>query len=133
MYKETNAAGILGPVIPYFEDAPPRWIIKGKLCERPRLKNGTIIESTMYTRTGNVLISKRTFEGDKEPFDPVFGRTGGGDVDFFRRKMEKGYMFVWCDEAIVYETVPPERQKRSYFLKRAFTRGMTNARQYTIF
>jgi hypothetical protein len=41
--------------------------------------------------------------------------------------MEKGRTFVWCNEAIVYETVPIERQRKSYYLKRAFTRGMTSA------
>jgi len=127
MFRKTNADGVLGPVLPHFEEPPPTWIERGRLCERPRLKTGTLITDTKYMRTGNVLLSKRLLERDKEPFDPVFGRTGGGDIDFFARKLEAGHQFRWCDEAVVYETVPPERQKRSYFIKRAFTRGMVNA------
>jgi glycosyltransferase involved in cell wall biosynthesis len=127
MLKEINADGILGPVIPHFDETPPKWIVKGDLCDRLRMKSGTIIQNARYTRTGNVLLSKRTLAGDEAPFDPSFGRTGGEDADFFRRKMGKGFVFVWCDEAIVYETVPPDRQKRSYFLIRAFNRGMTSA------
>jgi hypothetical protein len=43
--------------------------------------------------------------------------------------IEKRHVFIWCNEAIVYETVLPERQVRSYYLKRAFTRGMTEAQE----
>jgi hypothetical protein len=32
-------------------------------------------------------------------------------------------VFVWCDEAIVYETVPANRLTRSYMLKRGLLRG----------
>jgi hypothetical protein len=41
--------------------------------------------------------------------------------------IKRGRTFVWCDEAIVYETVPVERQTRKYHIRRAFTRGMTSA------
>jgi hypothetical protein len=44
-------------------------------------------------------------------------------MDFFRRLMDKGKTFVWCDEAIAYETVPPSRCNRSYLLRRALLRG----------
>jgi len=37
--------------------------------------------------------------------------------------MDAGHKFVWCNEAVVYEVVPPERWKRTYFLKRALLRG----------
>ena len=128
MYEEKDVDGVLGPVIPHFDVTPPEWIVKSKVCERNRLPNGTIINNSVYTRTGNVLISSKILKEDEEPFKPMFGRSGGGDVDFFKRKMEKGASFAWCDEAIVYETVPLERQKKLYYLKRAFTRGMTVAK-----
>lgn len=41
--------------------------------------------------------------------------------------IQKGKIFVWCDEACVYEIVPAERLKRSYFLKRALLRGLVNS------
>lgn len=56
------------------------------------------------------------------PFKPDFG-TGGEDQDFFRRAMESGRTFVWCSEAIVYETVPPHRWRRHFLLKRALLQG----------
>ena len=36
---------------------------------------------------------------------------------------QKGHVFIWCDEAVVYEVVPPIRWTRSFMLKRAFLRG----------
>ena len=37
--------------------------------------------------------------------------------------IRKGHVFVWCAEAPVYESIPPERFKRSFMLKRALVRG----------
>jgi hypothetical protein len=34
-----------------------------------------------------------------------------------------GHVFRWCNEGLVYETVPQERWKRSYLVKRAMLRG----------
>ena len=122
-----NVDGVLGPVKPYFETEPPQWIIKGKLCERPSHKSGSALRWS-DTCTGNVLLSMDIFNKEENKFNPDFGRTGGEDVDFFRRMIEKDHVFVWCEEAPVYETVPPERFKRAYFLKRALLRGVVNSR-----
>jgi len=122
-YKQYKANGVLGPVKPHFETDPPDWIVKGKICERKSFATGTIIKKYSDTRTGNVLFEKTIFNAKKQPFNPSFGKTGGEDVDFFRRMMEKGFSFVWCDEAVAYETVPSERLTRKYYLKRALMRG----------
>src|SRR5262249_47549740 len=45
------------------------------------------------------------------------------DTDFFRRAIEKGHRFIWCDEALVFECVPPSRWTRRFMLKRALLRG----------
>jgi hypothetical protein len=37
--------------------------------------------------------------------------------------IEKGHVFLWCGEAPVQESVPPERLTRSFMLKRALARG----------
>lgn len=136
LYKtlyQFNADGILGPVKPHFENAPPSWIIKSKILERQSFKTGTIIPNSKYTRTGNVLIKKRLFENTEDYFDPLYGRIGGGDANFFKRMMQKGKVFVWCNEAIVYETVLAERLKRLYYIKRAFTRGIGETKHLPFF
>ncbi len=124
---ESGADGVLGPVKPHFDGAGPRWLVKSGLLERKSLKTGEAIRDSRHTRTGNVLLWKRLFEEEGASFDPAYGRSGGGDAVFFKRLMGKGKRFVWSNDGIVYETVPPERYKRVYYVKRAFTRGMTEA------
>src|SRR6185436_12373393 len=60
-------------------------------------------------------------------FSPEFG-TGGSDVDFFRRMTLAGHRFIWCNEAIVHEIVPPNRWKRSVMMRRALLRGRNSLR-----
>jgi glycosyltransferase involved in cell wall biosynthesis len=126
--EEHNVDGVLGPVNPLFELEPPEWIIKGGLHNRKKFKTGVIIKNPRDMRTGNVLLAFRIFDGMEVPFNHRYGKIGGEDTDFFRRMMEKGCKFIWCDEAPVYETIPPERMNRVYFLKRALLRGVVAAK-----
>jgi glycosyltransferase involved in cell wall biosynthesis len=126
--KMHNADGVLGPVIPQYEVEPPEWVVKGGLHCRKEFRTGTILRNSRDTRTGNVLLAMRIFNEVKSPFDVRYGRSGGEDTEYFRRMMGEGRVFVWCNEAPVYETVPPERMKRSYFLRRALLRGTVSGR-----
>jgi succinoglycan biosynthesis protein ExoM len=67
------------------------------------------------------LLKRRVFQAGEQYFSPAFHRAG--DQDFFRRMIEKGYVFIWCDEAVAYEAVPPIRWTRTFMLKRALLRG----------
>jgi succinoglycan biosynthesis protein ExoM len=121
-----QADGVLGPVKPHFEKPPPKWATKGGFFERPTHETGYVV-TLKEARTGNVLLDWRMLEGVKEVFDPQFG-TGGEDVDFFTRMMAQGRVFVWCNEAPVFESVPPTRCKRGYLLRRALLRGRNTAK-----
>ncbi len=130
LFKTLNqyqCAGVLGPVKPYFETAPPEWIIKGKICERESFPTGTILKNEEDTRTGNVLFDGNIFINQSCPFHRVFGKTGGEDTDFFSRMISKDLLFIWCDEACVYEIVPPDRFTKKYHLKRALLRGVVSS------
>lgn len=116
-----KVAGVLGPVRPHFDNPPPAWLVKGRFCERPEHETGYVLPWRL-TRTGNVLFDKKIVEGIDPIFLPQFA-AGSGDQDFFRRMMEKGYRFVWCNEAVAYEVVPPSRQTRQYMIERALLRG----------
>ena len=37
--------------------------------------------------------------------------------------IQKGYTFVWCNEALAYEIVPATRWRRSFLIRRALLRG----------
>ena len=113
--------GVLGPVRPLFEAQPPEWLLRGKFCERPEHPTGMLLD-WRQTRAGNVLFKREMIQEISEPFRPQFG-DGGEDNDFFRRMMERGRLFTWCNEAAVMELVPPARCKRTYQLRRALLRG----------
>jgi glycosyltransferase involved in cell wall biosynthesis len=118
--EEDIICGVLGPVLPRFEQGAPEWVIKGGFYKRSTYQTGFVIDWS-NGRTNNVILKMRVFAGVTEPFRPQF--RSGEDQDFFRRMIEKGYVFKWCNEAVVYELVPPFRWKRSVMLKRALLRG----------
>lgn len=119
---DTYAAdGVLGPVRPHFEAPPPGWILKGRFCQRPEHPTGMQMQWNQC-RTGNLLFRRQILKGLAQPFGAEFG-TGGEDKDFFMRLTEQGCVFVWCNEAIAYETVLPSRYSRRSMIKRALLRG----------
>lgn len=120
--------GVLGPVLPFFEGTPPAWLDKSGLCTRESFPTGSRMADSRYMRTGNALLRRELFLGDELPFDPAWGLTGGEDAAFFARMLRRGRSFAWTNEARVYEAVPPERQRRGYYLRRAAIRGVTEAR-----
>jgi len=122
--EKYGVAGVLGPVRPHFETPPPSWIIKGRFCERPVHPTGMVLQGSQC-RTGNVLFRRDIIAGQATPFHLEFG-TGGEDVDFFLRMIAAGHVFVWCEEAVAYETVPPSRWTRRFMLERALLRGRNN-------
>lgn len=119
-----DVAGVLGPVRPHFESTPPAWLTKGRFCDRPVHPTGQRLQFSQC-RTGNVLFRRKVIADLAEPFRPQFG-SGGEDVDFFQRMNAQGHVFVWCEEAAAYETVPPSRWTRRYYLERALLRGRIN-------
>jgi succinoglycan biosynthesis protein ExoM len=115
-----NVDGVLGPVMPYFQESPPRWVTDGKFCERQTYPTGYVIDGSKG-RTGNVLLKKQIFIDGELPFNPEF--TAGEDQDFFGRMIARGHVFIWCHEAVAYEIVPPARWTRRFMLRRALLRG----------
>jgi succinoglycan biosynthesis protein ExoM len=112
--------GVLGPVLRHFDEQPPQWVIKGNFYDHPTGATGTVVKWPM-ARTGNVLLRRKILEGVAQPFRPQF--RGSEDQDFFRRMIEKGHNFVWCNEAVAYEVVPPARWNRKQMLRKALLRG----------
>jgi succinoglycan biosynthesis protein ExoM len=116
-----GADGVLGPVKPFFEERPPDWVVKGRFYERSNYRTGFVIDGEKG-RTGNVLLKRGLFAAaGAQPFRPQF--RSGEDQDFFTRMIERGYKFVWCSEAEVFEVVPPVRWKRGFMIRRALLRG----------
>lgn len=120
--------GVLGPVLPRFEGSPPKWVKRGGFCDRPVHTTGFRIDWT-EGRTGNLLLRREILNGIEPVFRPEFG-SGGEDRNFFRRMTQDGRVFIWCNEAVAYESVPPSRWKRSFMIRRALLRGKMSLYQH---
>ena len=126
LFKAINkykVSGVFGPVRPHFDTSPPPWIIRGRFFERPEHPTGYIMP-WQECRTGNVLIRSKIIKGMSLLFDPKFGENAE-DIDFFRRLIDAGHRFIWCNEAYVDEVVSPNRWRRCYMVNRALLRGKT--------
>jgi succinoglycan biosynthesis protein ExoM len=112
--------GVLGSAKPQFDGEPPAWVVKGKFFERAAHKTGSAVEWNQG-RTGNVLLKSCLFKYPEPAFRPEV--RAGEDQDFFRRMIQKGHRFIWCNEALTNEVIPPVRWSRSYVLGRALLNG----------
>ena len=118
--RSFRADVVAGPVIPIFEVAPPRWILRGRFFDRPRPATGTILPTT---RGGNVLVSMKALAGLSAPFDLDFARTHGEDTLLFTQLASRGARIVWADEGAVDDSVPAGRIKVRWLLRRALVGG----------
>ncbi|WP_295750802.1 glycosyltransferase family 2 protein [Undibacterium sp.] len=124
---QTYAAGaVFGQVRPVYQAEVPIWLTNGAGFERPRFSTGTLL-GWGDARTGNVLMT-RDLVAAVGQFDTRFAKTGGEDSYFFSLALKHGFSLVWCDEAAVYESVPPSRMTQKWLIQRAFLGGRTFAR-----
>ena len=120
--RDSGADGVLAPVIPDFPPEAPQWLRDGRVFDRKRHATGCRIGAG-DARTGNALLDRSLFADGRTWFDPALGRSGGEDSEFFSRQFRNGRAFVWCDEAVVSEAVPPERWKAAFHIKRFWRSG----------
>jgi len=115
-----DADAVTGPSLPRFESAPPAWIAEGRFFERTRWTTGTRLDCAF---TNNVLIRSRSIALMEALFDERMGLTGGEDTEFFLRFANAGRAIVWCDTAIVHDTVPETRANLPWILARSYRMG----------
>lgn len=118
IYRPTRPAGVVGPVISQYAEEPGEFIDAGRFFERRRLPTGTPVT---VAATNNLLLDLR--QVGELRFDQSLGISGGSDTLFTRQLVQRGGRLVWCDEAIVYDIVPPTRLTRDWVLRRAYRSG----------
>jgi len=124
---EHRADGVLGAVKRHFDDTPPIWLHKSSIYCRKANPTGTMVQWN-ESCTSNALLKRGMLVCDPMPFRPEL--CARADQDFFRRKMEAGYRFIWSADAVVSETITPARWKRRYILRKAIAQGAAEALQY---
>lgn len=112
-----DADAVAGPVISLLNENCPPWIQHSGLFNRSRRPTGTQISEA---GAGNLLIRRSVLTelSLTEWFRPDLGLSGGEDADLTRRMTAMGYRIIWCDEAEVWEEVPPQRTTFDWLAKR---------------
>lgn len=80
---------------------------------------------TRVTASNNCIFRKQASDAlGPDPVDVKTSQYGASDQVFFSAMRAKGYgRFIWCADAVVTESVTPERQTREYILNRSFRHG----------
>lgn len=74
------------------------------------------------TSAQGIFMSRKTF-AKIGPFDPNYGLSGCGDVDFFMRAFTLGYSIWSCPGALLWEYHGTIRTRVRYAIKRSFCSG----------
>ncbi|MBI4864246.1 MAG: glycosyltransferase [Candidatus Riflebacteria bacterium] len=118
--RQYRADVVFGPVVPVFPESAPEWAVSSSFFRRGRHPTGTVLQEGIGA---NVLVRSSLLLDRPAPLDPAFTIIGGEDVHLFSRLARGGARLVWCDEAVVLETVPASRMCARWIAKRAFLTG----------
>ena len=118
-----QADAVFGYVDVRYPDDAPEWIVSGHMFRKDHCKTGTVITKGA---TSNALLKAKWVRDNKIRFDPVFGKSGGEDTDFFHRIHQAGGKLVFENGAIVSEVVEPHRLNLEYLKKQNVRIGQTH-------
>jgi GT2 family glycosyltransferase len=122
--RETNVDIVGGPVAPHFPDGAPDAITRHPVYWPAYNQSGPV---PMIYGSGNFLIRRQAFERLSHPeFDLRYNFLGGGDTDFFTRCRRAGLTFYWEQAARILETVPSDRLRAAWILRRGLRIGAIN-------
>jgi len=133
-WKTTGAQLIGGPVVvaPPLEGATA-WqkMVNASLASRQERKNRSVVravaEGSRYTIvTNNWLCDLKWLMRTGVRFNENLLVTGGSDTEFFRKARANACVTAWCPDAIVFETMAPERLSLAYQFKRGAYQSVTN-------
>lgn len=125
-WQSSGADVVVGPVLPVLEPGAPAWVRRGGFFDRPRQETGSPVR---WPATNNVLISRPALELlAGEHFSEAWSATGGSDSELFARLRRAGARILWCDEAVVSESVPASRASARWLWRRGVRLGNVSAR-----
>lgn len=116
-YDRFGTAAVVGPVLSVYEEPPPEWTVAGRFWDRRRLVTGTRVD---VADTNNLLLDMHILRGFGLRFDESLRMGGGSDNLLTRQLVKAGGEIVWCDEAVVYDQVAPERTRPRWLARRRF-------------
>jgi hypothetical protein len=83
-----------------------------------------------HVSTNNVMFKTSLITTQGLRFDPFYNFIGGEDFDFFERSGKLDNTHVWVAEAVVFETIPEERNSLRYLFYRHYSGGINSVMRY---
>ena len=120
--EKYNCDIVAAPVLPISETSAPNDFVTD-----PKRPSGS---TPRNIPAGNVLFNEKLITEYGLRFDRYFDFIGCEDFDFFDRAIKKGMTSVWIDDAIIFETIVPERTTTKYIIYRHFTGGINVVMRY---
>ena len=124
-WHATGAAAVTGPVVSVPEGPLDEWLRGTRLFARASHPTGS---DRPGLATNNLLLDLAQVRACGLVFDERFSLSGGEDSMFGQDLARRGLRIVWCDEAVVTESVPMSRLTRAWVLTRGRRFGESWAR-----
>lgn len=116
---------VLGPVRADYLPSAPAWMDQARAHDtRPVIRGDGVVTSGYSC---NTLIDLDDPAMDGLRFDFARGRSGGEDSAFFADYLAAGGRIGFAEDARVHETVPADRARLGWLLKRRYRMGQTHA------
>lgn len=123
--ETTGAHASQGAVHATWTSTPPRWVRLGGFLEQRSLTHHAELADAA---TSNIVFDLGPVRRTGLRFDPRYDLTGGEDTAFFASYAAAGGRIVFASDAIVHETIPPERTRLGWLWRRWRRTGETTAR-----
>lgn len=124
-WRNGDGGAVLGPVRAHYRPGAPGWMDAARAHDTMPVLDGQGAVTAGYTC--NVLIDLADPAAAGLRFDPVRGRSGGEDSAFFAAFLGAGGRIGFAPGAVVHETVPDDRARLAWLLRRRYRMGQTHA------
>ncbi|MEY8800918.1 glycosyltransferase family 2 protein [Leisingera sp. XS_AS12] len=120
----SRADAVFGPALAEYGPQAPDWMRRQDHHSNHPVRQGSRVETG---HTCNALLRWKSTPWQTQRFDPARGKSGGEDTEFFFRLHRSGARFDICPQAVVRETVSPERLEMFWLLQRKYRAGQSHA------
>lgn len=123
-HEDTGCGAVIGPVRADYGPGAPEWMRHGNVHDTEPDIDTEARAHTGYTC--NLLLDRSDARLRALRFDLDRGQSGGEDTAYFARYLKAGGQIGFAPAAVVRETVPEDRARLSWLLRRRYRMGQTH-------
>jgi len=135
LVKKHAPDAFVGRIDVLFEGERPRWLSDDLLGFLGELNRAAAVPPLTLPNTsfhGGNFGFRRSVCRTIGDFDASLGRkgsdnTGGEEIDFYRRLLERRFSVWWTPDAVIFHRIEAVKLKRSYFLELHYRQGRMEA------